>query len=259
MDRAGASACRRLMLLRAFQTRKAVRLLTQALHKPLAALNLLHLLIFREFYFYFSTNLSSDSSSFVMASSGADTFYSFDTPPNIHDDREFPSLSGASQTQYQNPGQAIWANANQRATQHTPVQRPQQQPTTHGSLPNSTSSQQQSQHAQEQVQQSLDDAFSTMSHLGSSLDEYRHGGQGGIGQLSSHSQPQPGNIEEFPPLGRNGVGEIGQDRRGNLMQSAAIGNFAGDSAFAQHVGQMQNRTGLPIRSNGMLAKLPYIY
>ena len=128
---------------------------------------------------------------------------------------EFPSLSGA-QPQYQNPGQAVWTN--QRVNQQTPVQRPQQGGT-------------QAHHGQDPSQQALDDAFYS-SNLGSTMDEYRHGGQTGVGQLSSNAQPQPSSIEEFPPLGRIGHGEIGQDSRVNLMQNAASGGFASASGFA---------------------------
>ena len=145
---------------------------------------------------------------------------------NICDSREFPSLSGAPQPQYQNTGQAVWTNANQRATQQTPVQRPQQ--------PNEPGAPQpQSHHLQDQVPQTLDDAFFPTSQLNGTMDDYRHGGQGGVGQLSSSAQPQPGSIEEFPPLGRNGPGDIGLDRRVNMMQNAASGGFPGSSSFAQ--------------------------
>ena len=161
---------------------------------------------------------------------------------DINNYSEFPSLSGTSQTQPQNPSQAIWANANQRATQHVPVQRPQTQSQ---SIAVATSqAQQQSHQNQEQVQQSVEDAFSNTSQFGSGLDDYRHGGQSGVGQLSGAGQPQPSNIEEFPPLGRNGHGEIGQDRRGTMMQSAASGGFPATSTFSQPLNQMPNRLRL---------------
>ena len=159
-------------------------------------------------------------------------------------DREFPSLSGAPQTHYQNPGQAVWANANQRAVQHTPVQRPQQQ------HPISTqgNTQQQQQHGlqgQDPSQQSTDDLFSAGSQFTGGLDDYRRGGQGGVGQLSGTGQPQTGNIDEFPPLGRNGNDETGQDRRGSLMQNAAFGGFSNSNNFNLPQNTVQNRQGLP--------------
>ena len=143
-------------------------------------------------------------------------------------DSEFPSLSGTSQQQYQNPGQAVWATANQRVTQHTPVQRPQPSQSNAAGL---APVQPQTHSTQEQLQQSLDDAFFSSTQIGNAMDDYRHGGQGGVGQLSGLHQPQPSSIDDFPPLGRNGHGEIGQDRRGNLMQSAAAGAYPSSSAF----------------------------
>jgi len=142
---------------------------------------------------------------------------------------EFPSLSGAPQSHFQNPGQAVWANANQRATQQTPVQRPQQ---AQGGASSIFPVQQQLNNPHEQLQQSLDDAFFASNQPSVTQDDYRHGGQGGVGQLSGFHQPQPSSIDEFPPLGRNGHGEIGQDRRGNMVQNAAAGTFSSSSAFA---------------------------
>ena len=128
---------------------------------------------------------------------------------------EFPSLSGGSQPQVQNHNQAFWSGQRQ----HTPVQRSQ---------PNRTGSQQSS--SQDHAHQSLDDAFFP-SVGGNSLDDYRHGGQNGVGQLASSSQPQPSSIDDFPPLGGNGPGEIGQDRRVNMMQNAANSAFGSSSGF----------------------------
>ena len=156
---------------------------------------------------------------------------------------EFPSLSGNAQTHYQNPGQAIWANANQRAVQHTPVQRPQQQ---HPTSVQASTQQQQQQGLQGQEHSPLgtDTLFSTRLQFSSTLDDYRHGGQVGVGQLSGTSQPQTGNIEEFPPLGRNGNDESSQDRRGSLMQSAAFGSFSSSNNFNLPHNNVHNRQGL---------------
>ena len=120
----------------------------------------------------------------------------------------------------------MWAN--QRATQHTPVQRPQVSQT---NVPGSNHSPHSGQHAQNHIQQTLDDAFFP-TNATNAIDDYRHGGPGGVGQLSSSAQPQPGSIEEFPPLNRIGPGEIGQDRRVNMMQNAASGGYASASGFA---------------------------
>lgn len=127
---------------------------------------------------------------------------------------EFPSLSGAPQSQVQNNNQAFWSGQRQQ----TPVQRSQAA---------STGNQQGAN--QDHVQQNLDDAFFSSTAAGS-MDDYRHRGQNGVGQLSSN-QPQPGSIDDFPPLGRGGPGEIGGDRRMNMMQNAASGAFASAPGF----------------------------
>ncbi len=181
---------------------------------------------------------------------------------DVDDYSEFPSLSGAPQSQHQNPAQAVWANANQRASQHTPVQRPQQQQASTQQLPSIQSqSQQQQQQPQPQPQQlsqplsqqANDDLFPSSSQFTNGLDDYRQGGQAGVGQLLRLSQPQPGNIEDFPPLGRNGNGEIGQDRRGDLIQGSAFGGYANGTGFGANLSQqqsLQNRGGLFNVMNG---------
>lgn len=63
------------------------------------------------------------------------------------------------------------------------------------------------------------------------MDEFRQVGQSVLGQLSSSSQPQPTSIDDFPPLNRTGHGEIGQDNRANMMQTAIGGGFASNSRF----------------------------
>lgn len=139
---------------------------------------------------------------------------------------EFPSLSGASQqSQSQNP---VWANASQRAAQHTPVQRQQLPPT---SQPPSRASQTQQLPVQQPSQSSHDDMFPSGAQFANRLDDFRNGGQGISSQLGPGSQPQTGNIDEFPPLGRN-VGNVGnvaaelaQERRTSMMQGAGFGAY----------------------------------
>ncbi|KAJ5728744.1 uncharacterized protein N7483_003252 [Penicillium malachiteum] len=136
---------------------------------------------------------------------------------------EFPSLSGApQQSQSQNPGQHVWANASQRAAQHTPVQRQQLPPT---SQPPSRTSQTQPHPVQQPQQPPHDDMFPSGAQFANRLDDFRNGGQGISSQLGAGTQPQTGNIDEFPPLGRNVAAEIGQDRRGSLMQNTAFGSY----------------------------------
>lgn len=168
---------------------------------------------------------------------------------NIDDHSEFPSLSGTSQPQYANPSQAIWANANQRAIQHTPVQRPQQQHLVIQQATTQPSQPQQTQQTQDAPHQTTDELFSPMSRFAGGMEEYRHGGQGGIGQLPGSVQPQTGNIEEFPPLGRNGNDDAGHDQRSNLTQNAAFGGFSSASGFNFSSNSVQSRHGLPNASS----------
>lgn len=136
--------------------------------------------------------------------------------------REFPSLSGApQQSQSQAPGQLVWANASQRATQQAPVQRQQHAAT---SQPPSRTSQTPS-HAQQQAQPPPDDMFPSGSQFANRLDDFRNGGQGLSSQLGAGGQPQTGNIEEFPPLGRNVAAELAQDRRGSMLQNVGFGSY----------------------------------
>ncbi|KAF9893838.1 hypothetical protein FE257_010008 [Aspergillus nanangensis] len=153
------------------------------------------------------------------------------TPLDLSD---FPSLSGAPpQSQAQNPSHLVWANANQRAMQQ-PVQR-QQHPTSQAP---SRAGQTQS-HPQQPSQPSQDDVFPSGAQFANRLDDFRNGGQGISGQLGAGTQPQTGNIDEFPPLGRNAPAELNQDRRGSLMQSAGFGNYGAGVGFAG-AGQAQS-------------------
>ncbi|KAL1885690.1 transcriptional regulator [Paecilomyces lecythidis] len=142
---------------------------------------------------------------------------------------EFPSLSGAPpQSQSQPPGQAVWANASQRATQQTPVQRQQPPSSQAPARPSQT----QSHLPQQQSQPSHEDLFPSGAQFANRLDDFRNGGRGISGQLGASSQPQTGNIEEFPPLGRNIHGDLGQERRESLLQNAGFGNYASNLAFS---------------------------
>src|SRR5438034_2198679 len=127
---------------------------------------------------------------------------------DIFSQSEFPSLSGVpQQSQPQTPGQAIWANASQRATQQAHVKRQPQQPGT--SQAPSRVSQTQILPSQQQPHTSHDDLFPSAAQFTSQLDDFRNGGQGIGGQLSRGNQPQTGDIDEFPPLGRNAPADIG--------------------------------------------------
>ncbi|KAL4996971.1 hypothetical protein BDV10DRAFT_99556 [Aspergillus recurvatus] len=172
------------------------------------------------------------------------------TPLDLSD---FPSLSGTpSQSQSQNSAHLVWANASQRGVQQTPVQR-QQHPTSQAP---SRGPQTQTQLPQQQNQPSHDDVFPSGSQFANRLDDYRNGGQGISGQLGGGAQPQTGNIEEFPPLGRNMPADIGQDRRSSLMQGAGFGAFNTNLPFTSvNPNQAQNRNvmGNPINGQERIA------
>ncbi|KAG5302142.1 NOT2 family protein [Histoplasma ohiense] len=154
---------------------------------------------------------------------------------------EFPSLSSVpQQSQSSASGQATWANASQRVNQQSAIQRQSQTPTTQ---PPSRVSQTQ---PQSQSHASHEDLFPSAAQFAAQLDDFRNGGQGISGQLSS-TQPQTGNIDEFPPLGRNAPADIGQERRASLLQSGAFGNYGGGMAFPNlnqsHSGQARTLPG----------------
>lgn len=160
---------------------------------------------------------------------------------NVCDYREFPSLSGAPQAQQNTSAQQMWANPTLRTTPHTTIQRPQgqtPQPGQQGQTPN-------------QQIQGLSNEDSPQGQFGGAGDDYRFGGQGGVGQLSGSTQPQTGNVEEFPPLGgNNAAGEIGPDRRAGLIQNAAtFGATPATSAFPG-LGQTRNGLSSPTESQG---------
>lgn len=81
------------------------------------------------------------------------------------------------------------------------------------------------------------------------MDDYRFGGQSGVGQLSgAPQQQQQVNIEEFPPLGGGGGGDLGQDRRTGMIQNAAFGGNAGAGAFGNNLHQDRNGMSSPVES-----------
>lgn len=144
----------------------------------------------------------------------------------------------------------MWANANQRATQQTPVQRQQLPPTS--SQPPSRASHTPSHLTPQTSQQPQDDMFPSGTQFANRLDDFRNGGQGISSQLGPVSQPQTGNIDEFPPLGRNVAAEIGSDRRGPLMPNTGFGSFNSSLAFAgvNQAQSAQNRNVIAPSLNG---------
>ncbi|KAF2805800.1 uncharacterized protein BDZ99DRAFT_501404 [Mytilinidion resinicola] len=156
------------------------------------------------------------------------------------DPSEFPSLSGAPQAQQNTSAQQIWARQNIQA-QHSTIQRPQGQNPPQGQAAQPSNQQ----HQQLQTPIHEDGAVSAQGQYPSGGDDYRFGGQAGVGQLSGTTQPQTGNIEEFPPLGGAG-GEAGPDRRTGMIQNAAYGN-TNTGAFP---GLGQTRNGLSSPTDG---------
>ncbi|OAG04225.1 uncharacterized protein CC84DRAFT_895253 [Paraphaeosphaeria sporulosa] len=152
------------------------------------------------------------------------------TPLNLE---EFPSLSGAPQAQQNTSAQQMWSNPTLRTTQqHSTIQRPQGQGTQQGQV---------GQPANQPLNQAHDEGVSTaQGQFSAGGDDYRFGGQSGVGQLSGSAQPQTGNIDEFPPLG--GSADVGPDRRTGMIQNAAAyGGTANANAFP---GLGQTRNGL---------------
>ncbi|ORY63250.1 CobW/HypB/UreG, nucleotide-binding domain-containing protein [Pseudomassariella vexata] len=132
---------------------------------------------------------------------------------------EFPSLS--NNAQLSSAGQSsLWSITGSRGM--APIQRNQPTPSS---------------------QQGQQDDFSSASRLTSNQGSFRFG-QGSVGQAS---QPQPGSIDDFPPLNnndfRNGTGDIGQERASALM---SVFNAQGSPAPTS----LQGRTG-----NGLLNAL----
>lgn len=156
----------------------------------------------------------------------------------MYNNREFPSLSGAPQAQQNTSAQQMWSNPNLRSTQHSTIQRPQGQGAQQG---------QSGQSSQQLQGQGHDDGVNAgPGQFSAGGDDYRFGGQAGVGQLGG-SQPQTGNIDEFPPLG-GGAGDVGPDRRTGLIQNAAAyGANANATAFP---GLGQTRNGLTSPTDG---------
>jgi CCR4-NOT transcription complex subunit 2 len=91
--------------------------------------------------------------------------------------------------------------------------------------------------------------FPSGAQFANRLDDFRNGGQGISSQLGAGSQPQTGNIDEFPPLGRNVAAELGQDRRTSLMQNAGFGSYNSSKTAAAKAIE---------RRNGWLTQYPGI-
>jgi hypothetical protein len=131
-------------------------------------------------------------------------------------DREFPSLSNNPQAP--SSGQSsMWSTAGSRnagavgpRSQGTPIS------------------------ASQQNDQS--DFFSAPSRIPSTQNTFRFGGQPGLNQSS---QAQTGTTDDFPPLNRNGNGDIGQDRGATLISTIGFGaqsSIGGSNAQGSRAG-----------------------
>ncbi|KAF2275649.1 NOT2 family protein [Westerdykella ornata] len=154
---------------------------------------------------------------------------------------EFPSLSGTPQAQHNTSAQQMWSNPSLRVPQHSTIQRPQI-PTPSQNQPAPTNNQ------LDQMQSHLheDGHRAGQAQYPTGGDDFRFGGQAGVGQLSGGGQPQTGNIEEFPPLG-GGAGEVGPDRRTGMIQNAAAYAGNGSNTFP---GLGPTRNGLSSPTEG---------
>lgn len=137
-------------------------------------------------------------------------------------DSEFPSLSGAPQTQ-QNPGQAIWGQRPNQASQLNPSSRNQQAQQSRQSQANPLPSHQ-------SLQPGTDEFFSTAS-LSAALGDYSLGSH-----FPESNQPQTGNVDDFPPLGRESSLGLGQERRESAQNNAFSTGYGASLGFA---GMMQ--------------------
>lgn len=88
-----------------------------------------------------------------------------------------------------------------------------------------------------------DDPFSPVSRLSTSQNSFRFGSQASMGQ---QQPPQPTGGDEFPPLARNGNGEIGQERNASLVSAM------GGMSFASQGGVGSSSTQAGRSGNGLL-------
>ncbi|RKF71904.1 putative not2 family protein [Golovinomyces cichoracearum] len=143
-------------------------------------------------------------------------------PSTPLDPSEFPSLSD-NQSQ---SSQSTWATSGAHNVVNSSNIRMTQQQALSG-------------HQQE-------DIFSTSLEPSSNQGVFRSNNQNTIGQAS-----QSNSTEEFPPLGRSTIGEIGQDRSSNLMLNSSF------SAQSNGLGFGSSNAAPSSRGNGLLNALSY--
>ena len=85
---------------------------------------------------------------------------------------------------------------------------------------------------------------------GAGGDGFHFGGQSNFGHLAGAPQPQPGNSDDFPPLGQHGSSDTGQDRASALGRPNGI-----NSADLSERNGLDTHTleGLGARSGGLMS------
>lgn len=129
--------------------------------------------------------------------------------PKLTDSSEFPQLSNNAQLPGANQ-QSMWGGQAARNLSGPAPRNPG------SAMP-------------QQAQQ--DDLFSPASRLSSSQNSFRFGSQASIGQPQ---QSQASGGDEFPPLNRNGNGDIGQERVASMMPGL---NLSSQAAVVSPPGQ----------------------
>ncbi|KAI9843101.1 MAG: hypothetical protein M1838_002873 [Thelocarpon superellum] len=166
---------------------------------------------------------------------------------DLTSESEFPSLSSAQSQHNQNAGQAAWASATQRGASHAAQHRAHQQPTpSQTPLPQGQGPSGQAQPPHQ------DNLFPSSSQFVSGLDDFGFGAPNTVGPLTGSSQPKTGSIDEFPPLGRNANGEIGQARGAGGVQHGPFGAQLSSNGFGTNISQASSGQG----RNGLLGAVP---
>ena len=136
-------------------------------------------------------------------------------------DREFPTLDGERRQVQPPPGAGIW-NRFPREQQGPSQGLPPQ-----ANGPQGTSTQRQPPLIQQG--QSNNDAQASTPFRSANGDGFHFGGQSSFGHLPGALQPQPGNPDDFPPLGQHGASDTGHDRgSGTGRPSGPIGADLGE-------------------------------
>ena len=119
-------------------------------------------------------------------------------------DREFPTLDGERRQAQAPPGAGIWNRFPREQS------GPSQGMPSQGNAPQGGSTQRQPPLTLQGPQST--EVQPSAPFGGGNGDSFHFGGQSDFGHLPRGPQPQPGNSEDFPPLGQHGPSDTGQDR-----------------------------------------------